>query len=63
MNEKKVLSDTNNFRRTQKGSLVTKNIDTKTLENSLKKPKNASFRHLCNPQRIKHLQNTKAKGA
>ena len=40
-----------------------KNIDIKTLENSLKKPQNASFHHLCNPQRIKYLQNVKAKGA
>lgn len=46
-----------------KASLVVKNIDTKALENSLKKPPNASFRHLCNPQRIKYLQNMKAKGA
>jgi len=40
-----------------------KNIDTKALENFLKKPPNASFQHLCNPQIIKHLQNMKAKGA
>ena len=40
-----------------------KNIDTKTLENSLKKPQKASFRYLCNPQRTKYLQNTKVKGA
>ena len=51
------------FGRTKKGSLVTKNIDTKALENSLKKPQKASFRYLCNPHRIKYLQNTKVKGA
>ena len=44
-------------------SLVVKNIETKALENSLKKPQNASFRYLCNPHRIKHLQNTKIKSA
>ena len=51
------------FGRTKKDSLVTKNIDIKALENSLKKPKKASFRYLYNPQRIKHLQNTKIKSA
>ena len=51
------------FGRTKKASLTAKNIDTKALENSLKKPPKASFRYLCNPHRIKYLQNTKIKGA